>query len=86
MAQACHGALEAGISFGSILTHPASIIILGVKNQNELFKAHKYCTDHGIKTAMFFEPDWNYGETSFGTEPLQPEQWSLMRRYRLWRP
>lgn len=87
MAQAAHGALEAGIKFGSKNpSEPASIIIIGVKNQNQLEKAFKYLQENGIKAEMFFEPSWDYGNTSFGTEPIGEENRHFFKRYQLWKP
>jgi hypothetical protein len=87
MAQAAHGALEAGIKFGSKdLSEPASIIIIGVKNQSQLEKAFKHLQENGIKAEMFFEPSWEYGNTAFGTEPIGEDLRHHLRRYQLWKP
>lgn len=86
MAQACHGALEAGKHFGSdSREYPDSLIVIGVKNQNELLKAKQRLEEAGIQLIMFFEPDWDYGWTAFGTAPLTQEQRQIMKRYRLWK-
>lgn len=86
MAQACHGALEAGKAFPQDRNHTDSIIVIGVKNQKELLKSHKYLEEHGIKTIMFWEPSWDYGETSFGTNPIAEENRHIFRRFQLWKP
>lgn len=87
MAQAAHGALEAGIKFGSYnSSEPASIIIIGVKNQYQLEKARAKLEESGIKTEMFFEPSWDYGNTSFGTEPISEDRRHFFKGYQLWKP
>lgn len=86
MAQACHGAFETGKTFRRRKKSPDSIIIIGVKNQSELLKAKQRLEENGIKTIAFWEPDWDYGWTSFGTEALGEDQRHLLRRYQLWKP
>ena len=39
MAQACHGALEAGKVWNEVKCDPDSLIVIGVKNQDQLLKA-----------------------------------------------
>jgi hypothetical protein len=86
MAQACHGAYETGKVFNAKPTcDPDSLIVIGVKNQKELLKAQERLEALGIKTVAFWEPDWDYGWTSFGTEPLDEEQRTLLKRYQLWK-
>lgn len=87
MAQACHGALETGKRFHETqMCSPDSIIILQVKNQEELRNAQDIVEKAGIKTVAFFEPDWDYGFTSFGTEPITQDMRHHLRKFRLWKP
>lgn len=48
-------------------------------------KAQKKLEDLGIGTVLFWEPDWDYGWTSFGTEPLTQEQRIHMKGFQLWK-
>lgn len=87
IAQACHGALEAGRKFPSHSSSTNSIIVIGVKTQKELDAAQARLTSIGIKTEMFYEPDFGpYGNTSFGTEPVSEDQRTVFRRFQLWKP
>jgi hypothetical protein len=86
IAQACHGALESGKVFNTVQCDPDSLIVIGVKNQNELLKAQKRLEENGIKTVGFWEPDWDYGWTSFGTMPLGEEHRHFLKRHQLWKP
>lgn len=86
IAQACHGALEAGRKFPNASSDTNSIIVIGCKNQKELLKARDKVTGHGIKSEMFFEPDWEYGDTSFGTEPVSDSERHLFRSFQCWKP
>ncbi len=86
MAQACHGALEAGKLFPEDRGNIDSIIVLGVKNKAQLEKAIAKLQDQGIEHAQFFEPDWDYGLTSIGTRPLKEQERHIMKGYRLWNP
>lgn len=86
IAQACHGAYETGKVFNTKPScDPDSLIVIGVKNQNELLKAQTRLKEIGIETVAFWEPDWDYGWTSFGTEPLDDVQRLHLRRYQLWK-
>lgn len=85
MAQACHGAYEAGKWLSDDRVTPDSMIVIGVKNQRELDKAQARLEAVGIKTQMFFEPDWEYGNTAFGTEPIGEELRVHLKRYQLWK-
>ena len=86
MAQACHGALEAGKVWNEVKCDPDSLIVIGVKNQDQLLKAQRKIEAAGIKTVGFWEPDWDYGWTAFGTEPLSQEQRIHMKSFQLWNP
>lgn len=86
MVQAAHAALEAGIKYPHIVEEPSSLLVIGVKNQYQLEKAQKQIEQAGIKTEMFFEPSWDYGNTAFGTEAVVEDQRHFFRRYNLWKP
>ena len=86
MVQAGHAALEAGLKLPCEVPEPSSLIMIGVKDQKELYKARRYLSKHDIKTEMFFEPDWNYGHTAFGTEALIDSRRHTLRRFQLWKP
>ena len=86
MVQSNHAALEAGIFFGNKeQNEPSSLIVIAVKTQAKLEKAMKDVESKGIKLLPFYEPDWDYGLTAFGTEPLTQEQRVSLKRYQLWR-
>lgn len=85
MAQACHGALEAGKAFPQDRHKTDSIIVLGLKNKRELEKAMTRLRENNIELIEFHEPDWDYGLTTFGTQPLNQDQRQIMRRYQLWK-
>ena len=86
MVQSNHAALEAGIFFGDqTQDEPSSLILIAVKNQDKLEKAMKELEEKGIKFVPFYEPDWDYGLTAFGTEPLTQDQRILLKRYQLWK-
>lgn len=86
MVQSNHAALEAGIYLGDRLQEePSSLIVIAVKNQVKLEKAMKDLDEKGIKYVPFYEPDWEYGLTAIGTEPLTQEQRVLLKRYQLWK-
>ena len=86
MVQSNHAALEAGILFGDReQTEPSSLIVIAVKNKAKLEKVLKDLEEKGIKHTPFYEPDWEYGLTAIGTEPLTQDQRVLLKRYQLWK-
>lgn len=83
--QSAHAALEAGIKFDKPLhPEPSSLIILAFKNKQKLEKALEYVKNTGIRSIEFHESSWNYGLTSFATEPVSEEQKLLFKKYQLW--
>lgn len=86
MVQASHAALEAGIVFGSGSEEPSSLIVLGVDDQSQLNEAFESVRAKGIDCEMFFEPDWEYGNTAFGTQPIPNAKRKLLKGYSLWKP
>lgn len=85
MVQAAHAALEAGIKYGRLSVDPASVIILQVPNKEKLEAALRHTQECGIACDMFFEPDWDYGHTAFGTEPLTAERRKVFKKFKLWK-
>ncbi len=88
MAQACHAALEAGKEFPDIIDEPDSLIVLQVENQEELNRAADLLHKNGVGLVKFWEPEprWNYGYTSFATEPMKHDQRGILNGYKLWTP
>ena len=83
--QSNHAALEAGIFLGDkTQDEPSSLIVIAVKNKAKLEKVLLDLTQKGIKHIPFYEPDWDYGLTAIGTEPLTQDLRVLLKRYQLW--
>jgi hypothetical protein len=61
-----------------------SIVLFEVKNEDHLIKTNEYLKSRGIKTYIFFEPDYDTGYTAISTEPLHGEDRTIMSRFRLW--
>lgn len=83
--QACHAALEAGHTFPRKSNDPSSLIMLQIPNKEKLEVALKRTNDRGIRTKSFYEPDWDYGFTSFATEPITLDQRKTFSKYKLWK-
>lgn len=83
--QACHAALEAGHSFDRKSSEPSSLIILQIPNKEKLEVAMQRTIDRGIRCEAFYEPDWDYGFTSFATEPITLDQRKTFSKYKLWK-
>lgn len=84
LVQACHSSYEAGSNFKDTEDIPY-LILLGMKDGEELDGAEKFLEKHGIRYHKFFEPDNDLGHTSISTEPLTWEQKKLFSNFRLWK-
>lgn len=62
-----------------------SIVLFEVKNEEHLIQANEYLKDRGIKTYMFFEPDYDMGYTAIACEPLSDEKdRNIFKRFKMW--
>jgi hypothetical protein len=61
-----------------------SIVLFEVKNEEHLVKTNEYLKSHGLKTYMFYEPDYDMGYTSIATEPLSGEDREVCKRFKMW--
>lgn len=79
--QSCHAAIEATRRFtpGQDQEHP-HLVLLSVKNEDELLKAYERLQHYGIRVAKFEEPDRNNETTAIATEPL-PADSKLRRKF-----
>ena len=83
LVQACHAAQKAGLVFPHSAQEPDSLVIIQVKNKEELEKAYEDISNKGIGLIRFEEPDWDYGLTAFASEPIHKEDRSKFRGYKL---
>lgn len=86
--QTAHSAFHAGDESTLCLElgETPSLILLEVKNQEELLALSARLEQHNIRHYKFFEPDDNLGYTSLTTEPLSANERKLFSNLRLWRP
>lgn len=85
LVQACHAALEAGFAFDAP-ARTSSLIVCTVPDRNALQAAEQRLARYGIRTKMFFEPDWDMGHSALATEPLtERKQRFAMSTYPLFR-
>jgi hypothetical protein len=83
--QASHAALEAGFQFQAP-PNVASIVLLGVKNQEELTEATHHLERKGISYHLFYEPDFPKGFTALATSPISdPKLRRIFQKFELWR-
>lgn len=62
-----------------------SIVLFEVKNEDHLIQTNEYLKDRGIKTYMFFEPDYDMGYTAIATEPISNEKdRAIFKRFKMW--
>lgn len=87
--QSCHSSFHAGERYGEKDATIPSLILLEVKDEEELVHLSFKLSEKHIKYHIFFEPDIGEegGEfTSLTTEPLDQEQRKVFSNLRLWRP
>jgi len=84
MVQACHATTESGILFcdraNYDLLHAHTIIVLKVKNMEELNKAYDTISKK-IESVMFCELSLQQN-TAFATRPVSEEERSLFKEYK----
>lgn len=85
LVQSCHAAQESGLGFPNPTDEPNSLIVLQVKNKQQLEAAYAKLQDQGIKFVRFNEPSWDYGFTSFASEPVYAHQRHVFKKYRLFK-
>ena len=84
LVQAAHAALELGMKYPNIKDQ-CSIVIVGVKNKNELLKVSNRLKDNNVDFEMFFEPDFDMGESALATRPIVGEERLLFKKYNLYK-
>lgn len=83
--QSCHASQESGLAFPNPTDEPNSLIVIQVKNKNHLEKAYNKLVATGIKFVKFEETSWDYGFTSFASEPVYSHQREIFKNYRLFK-
>ncbi len=82
--QASHAALEAGFKFDAP-TDTSSIVLFGVKDEDELCEVWNKLKANNVKHAEFYEPDIS-SYTAIATEPLMGSDREHLSEYRTYRP
>lgn len=75
MAQACHASAIGERWSGTM-------IILQCKDEEHLLHLNSLLNEEGIKTFLFYEPDFPVGYSAFSTEPVEKSK--VLRRLKLW--
>ncbi len=83
--QTAHAAQESGLNFPNPTDEPNSLIVIQVNNQKQLEKAYDKLEKTGVKFIKFHETSWDYGFTSFASEPVYADQRHLFKQYRLFK-
>ena len=74
--------MESGSKFN--IPECCHMVLLGVKNQEELLQAANFIVSKDINYAIFFEPDDDMQYTAFCTEPITGDQRKAFRKYKMW--
>jgi hypothetical protein len=84
--QSCHACIEATSAFalGNLADHP-SVIICGVRDEQQLHKVRRYLIDSGIRHVHFYETDLDDELTALATEPVHGDRRRLFRKFQLLR-
>lgn len=80
--QSVHAAIEASKHFPQPNSCP-NVVILGVKNENELNVCQREIREKGINFTTFREPDINDEMTALATEVVSKEKKKHFRKYKL---
>lgn len=85
LVQAGHAAFEAGLRFHSPDLPISSLIALSAPDRKALLRAAHKLRHLGIAHHIFFEPDFEMGESALATEPLFGKARDPLRGYPLWK-
>jgi len=80
--QVGHSCLKAG----SLFQHDGDktfLLVVKVKNEDHLMREMARIERKEIKCAVFYEPDYNFGYTSFCTEPVDDNKKNIFKKYKL---
>lgn len=80
--QSSHACIEAAKSFLVNEEEHPHLVVLGIKDEQQLYNSAKKLDQTGIRYRIFIEPDRNGEATSLATEPISGEQRRLFRSYR----
>ena len=86
--QTAHSAYHAGSRFGldpRIINNIPNMVLLEVKDREELIDLAEKLYAKKIRHYSFFEPDDDLGLTSITTDPLDGEERKVFSNMRLWR-
>ena len=85
LVQSAHAALESGFAFNAP-HETSSIVMIAAKNRNELFKIANHLESNEIQFKMFFEPDFDMGESAIATEAICcPKKRNALKKYQLYK-
>jgi hypothetical protein len=84
LVQASHAAFEAGLRWHSPDDEVASLIVLEVRDKAALLRAARKLTAKGVDHHLFFEPDFDMGESALATRPLVGPARRPLSGYPLW--
>lgn len=80
--QASHACIESAKAFlDNELEHP-HLVVLGLKDEQQLHKSAQKLDQAGVRYRIFIEPDRNGEATALATEPIFGERRRLFRNYR----
>ncbi len=79
--QSCHSSMKAGEYFGN---SDCALVLLQIKNVNDLHEVKKLCIHSDIDYVEFIEPDDNMGLTSIATKPINKNKGKVFSSYKLW--
>lgn len=84
LVQASHAAFEAGLRWHSPDDEVTSLIVLEVPHKTALLRAARKLSAKGVDHHVFFEPDFDMGESALATRPLVGEARRPLSGYPLW--
>lgn len=70
------------------IDHPertSHLILFEAKNEEHLINIKQKLDEQGIKSHMFFEPDWNTGHTAIATAPIYGEDRNFFKKFRMYK-
>lgn len=83
--QVAHAGMLAISKHGG-LKEDTRLVVLKVKNQQQLLDYFDMSKDNGLKAEKFFEPDYDIFWSAMSTAPISREEGKIFKKLPLWRP
>lgn len=81
--QIAHAGMLAVSKHGG-LEEDTRLVVLKVRDQDDLLEYERISLDYGLNVEKFFEPDYQIGYSALSTKPISRSEGRLFKKLPLW--